>query len=66
MRLPSSSAIFILDELPCVMAIAYKSIGVFFFFSTAVKVPFAAAFRFLVAPARGHPAKTSHRQVVAL
>lgn len=48
------------------MAIAYKSIGVFFFFSTAVKVPFAAAFRFLVAPAWGHPAKTSHRQVVAL
>lgn len=38
----------------------------FFFFSTGVKVPFAAAFRFLVAPARGHPAKTSHRQVVAL
>lgn len=51
------------------MAIAYKSIGLCFFvfvFPTGVKVPFAAAFRFLVAPARGHPAKTSHRQVVAL
>lgn len=43
------------------MAIAYN-----FFCSKGVEVSFAASFHFLVAPARGHPAKTSHWQVVAL
>lgn len=39
---------------------------VFVFFSPGINVSFISYLGFLVAPAQGHPAKTSHWQVVAL